>query len=52
MTKDFDTPILIDSGTRAGLGVEIDLDDLGPMALKGLQEQVQVYSVLRPTPVH
>lgn len=52
MTKEFDSPILIDSGTQSGLDANVDLNDLGYIALKGKREQVQVFSVMRPTPVH
>jgi class 3 adenylate cyclase len=51
MTKQLETPILIDSGTQSGLGGNIDLHDLGPVELKGKQEQVQIFSVLRAAPV-
>jgi class 3 adenylate cyclase len=44
-TKEAGRPILIDEATRAGLGEAVALEALGPVAIKGKAEPVEVFSV-------
>ena len=45
-TKVLGQPILIDENTRSGLGGDIQIEDHGPVAVKGKTQAVRVFSVL------
>jgi len=44
-TKQAGRPILIDAATRAGLDPSVQIEDLGPVELKGKQQAVNVFAV-------